>query len=102
MIQELHGATTEARQLLAEIGLRFKAGDVAEGLLERFEQLLTTILSQMSNAAAIPPELRNEIADLLELVQATVATGTQWLDAAGAELASQNTQARLRRAYGVP
>lgn len=102
VVQELRDATAEVRELLAEIGLRFKAGDAAEELLIRLEQRLAALVSQMSSTAELPLEMRDEITELLSRVHEAVAAGTEWLDATGPELASQNTQVRLRRTYGVP
>jgi hypothetical protein len=91
-----------AAKLVAEIGVRFKAGDPADELMRRLEADLAT-LSRLTSGKVdgLPDDLRNEIAGLLALVQATVAVGDEWLARTGPELASQSTRLRLKRAYGV-
>lgn len=102
VVQELRDATTEAGELLAEIVLRFKAGDAAEELLARLERRLAVLVPRAADAVELPAELRDEIAELLVQVHEAVAAGTEWLDAAGPELATQHTRERLRRTYGAP
>ena len=92
-----------ATGLVAEIGLRFKAGDAADDLFTRLDAVLVALARQVPGTAEdLPEDLRTEIARLLSLVQTAVATGDEWLARTGPELASQHVRQRLQRAYGVP
>ena len=92
-----------ATELVAEIGLRFKAGDAADDLLAQLDADLAALTRQAPGTAEeLPEDLRTEIARLLSLVQTVVATGDEWLARTGPELASQHVRQRLQRAYGVP
>ncbi len=92
-----------ATGLVAEIGLRFKAGDAADDLLAQLDADLAALTRQVPGTAEdLPEDLRTEIARLLSLVQTAVATGDEWLARTGPELASQHVRQRLQRAYGVP
>lgn len=88
----------DATVLIAEIGVRFEAGDPAPELVDQLESRLAVL----APPAELPDELRADIAALLARVEATVSAGAEWLAQAGPELASKHTQQRLRRAYGVP
>jgi len=102
VLQEMRVTVAGAAKLIAEIGVRFKAGDPAEELVRRLESDLAT-LSRLTAGKIddLPDDLRTEMAKLLTLVQETVATGDEWLAKTGPELAAQNTRLRLNRAYGV-
>ena len=92
-----------ATGLVAEIGLRFKAGDAADDLLAQLDADLAALTRPVPGTAEdLPEDLRTEIARLLSLVQTVVATGDEWLARTGPELASQHVRQRLQRAYGVP
>ena len=95
-----------ATGLVAEIGLRFKAGDAADDLFARLDAVLAVLAALArpvpGTAEDLPEDLRTEIARLLSLVQTVVATGDEWLARTGPELASQHVRQRLQRAYGVP
>lgn len=92
-----------ATGLVAEIGLRFKAGDAADDLFARLDAVLAALARPVPGTAEdLPEDLRTEIARLLSLVQTVVATGDEWLARTGPELASQHVRQRLQRAYGVP
>lgn len=92
-----------ATGLVAEIGLRFKAGDAADDLFVRLDAVLAALARPVPGTAEdLPEDLRTEIARLLSLVQTVVATGDEWLARTGPELASQHVRQRLQRAYGVP
>ena len=96
-------AVAAATELVAEIGLRFKAGDAADDLLARLESILANLTRQATGPAQqLPDDLRAEIARLLSLVQTGVATGAEWLAQTGPELASLRVRQRLQRAYGIP
>lgn len=92
----------DATNLVAEIGLRFKQGDPAVEQVALLESRLVTLTRQTSGAAEVPPDLRDQIAELLSRVRETVATGDEWLARTGPELATQHLRQRLKRAYGVP
>ena len=100
MLQELRQAVATATELVTEIGLRFKMGDPATGLLKRLESTLAILGRQSTAAVDLPDDLRAEITRLLSRVQDAVTAGDDWLDQTGPELASQLIQQRLRRAYG--
>jgi hypothetical protein len=103
VLQEMRETVAGAASLVAEIGLRFKAGDPADDLVRRLETELATLAQLTSGkAGALPDDLRTEIARLFSLVQETVATGDEWLARIGPELAAQHVRHRLKRAYGVP
>jgi hypothetical protein len=99
VLQELRETLTAATNLVAAIGIRFKAGDSADELIAQLTTLLTTLAE---HAADLTPDLRTELTQLLARVEETVALGDNWLRQAGPELASQQTRERLRRTYGVP
>jgi hypothetical protein len=96
-LRELVAATTE---LIAEINLRFKAGDPASELIRRLESSLAVLAQRTSGVTELPDDLRTEIARLLSRVQDAVTTGDAWLDQTGPELAAQQLRQRLRRTYG--
>ena len=99
----MRDTVTAATGLVAEIGIRFTAGDAADDLFARLEAALATLTRQAPGTAeGLPDDLRAEIARLLSLVQTAVATGDDWLARTGPELASQHVRQRLQRAYGVP
>jgi hypothetical protein len=102
VLQELRNTAAVATQLVAEIGLRFKTGEPADELLARLDATIATLAQQASGVENLPDDLRNEITQLLALVQEAVTTGDEWLARTGPEVASQHVRQRLNRAYGVP
>jgi hypothetical protein len=98
VLQKLRETLSAATELVAEIALRFQAGDPAEEPLAQLHTLLTALPKP---TADLPDELRAEIAQLLSRVQETVAVGEAWLTQAGPELESEQLRQRLRRTYGV-
>lgn len=103
MLQELRDTVADATKLVAEIGLRFKAGDPADELVLHLEAVLAGMFRQMAGMASeIPDDLRAQIAQLLNQVQIAVASGDEWLAQTGPELATLHLRQRLQRAYGVP
>ena len=77
-------------------------GDPAEEQVAQLESRLAAMAQQVSGVVDVPPDVREQIAELLSRVQETVATGDEWLARTGPELATQHVRQRLRRAYGVP
>lgn len=102
MLQELRNTVAAATQLVAEIGLRFKTGEAADELLARLDATIATLAQQAAGVENLPDDLRDEITQLLALVQEAVTTGDDWLARTGPEVASQYVRQRLNRAYGVP
>ena len=102
VLQEIRETVAAAAKLVAEIGVRFRAGDPANELVGRLETALATLTRLTSGTADdLPDDLREAMARLYSLVQATVAIGDEWLARTGPELAAQNARLRLKRAYGV-
>ena len=100
VLQELRELVAIATELIAEIDLRFKAGDPANELIRRLESTLAVLAQRTSGVTELPDDLRTEIAHLLSRVQDAVTTGDAWLDQTGPELAVQQLRQRLRRTYG--
>jgi hypothetical protein len=103
VLQELRETVAAATDLVAEIGLRFKAGDPADELVSRLQTVLAGLFRQVAgHTGELPDDIQTEIAELLDRVQTAVADGDEWLARAGPELASQYQRERLLRAYGAP
>ena len=100
VLQELRELVAVATKLIAEIDLRFKAGDPASELIRRLESTLAVLAQRTSGVTELPDDLRTEIAHLLSRVQDAVTTGDAWLDQTGPELAAQQLRQRLQRTYG--
>jgi len=92
-----------ATELVNEITARFDRGDAAEELVERLVTQTTIIERYVSRLGeGLPPDCLAEIAQLLDGVQVAVRRGNSWLvQADGPELAEQNLQRRVCRAYGL-
>ncbi|HEV3440126.1 MAG TPA: hypothetical protein VG122_22350 [Gemmata sp.] len=92
-----------ATDLVSEITTRFDRGDAAEALVERLVAQTTIIERYVSRLGdGLPSDCLAEIARLLAGVQAAVKRGNSWLvQADGPELAKQNLQRRVSRAYGL-
>jgi hypothetical protein len=98
----LRATVVGAAKRIAEIDVRFKSGDSALELIRQLETDIATVFRLTSGKVDdLPDDLRNEIANLLALVQATIAVGDDWLARTGPELATQHVRLRLRRAYGI-
>lgn len=102
MLQELRATVKAAADDAAAIGDRFRAGDAAPELVARLAAAVAAIEHELARAAAVPDDVRADLAALLALVHATTAAGGRWMDdAAGPELANLHMKARVQKVYGA-
>jgi len=92
-----------ATGLVSEITARLDQGDAAEELVGRLITQTTIIERYVARLGdGLSSDCRTEIARLLAGVQDAVRRGNSWLvQADGPELAKQNLQRRVCRAYGL-
>lgn len=103
MLQEIKVLLKTAAGLVNEITQRFERGDAAERLIGQLITQTTIIERYVARLGeGLPSDCRAEIARLVEAVQVAVKRGNSWLaQADGPELAKQNLQRRVCRAYGL-
>jgi hypothetical protein len=103
VVKELMFLLKEATALVDDIASRFERGDASEKLIERLiaqTRIVERYVARLGDN--VPSHCRMEIAVLLRNVQAAVSKGSNWLARAdGPELAQQNLQRRVCRAYGL-
>jgi hypothetical protein len=104
VVQELVVLLKTANELVQEIEVRLQRGDAAQELIKRLATQTTIIERYIARIGeAMTPSCREEIGRLFKRVQKAVEVGNEWLVRAdGTELARQNLQRRVSRAYGLP